>query len=293
MPARSRPRWPRLFGPPPILPLVLLLGAGAGGPYFRWGNPAGRAAPARLPALTVDPGSGPAGSTVSLSLTGYFSSSTVTATIAFDTQNGPVGQVQLVPCTVGAVPGAAPSYGFGLACIGQAQTETVPAGAQSGAHVFIVLNDANGVRVPFQVTAPAIATHTVTPSPTATVSATPSVTATTAPSASATNVPSASAVPTGTATPSATASATPSQTATGTPAGPTLTPTSTAIGPTATASLTPILLATAPPKGTSPSPTPTVVPDKPSPIVAPRPTTGEDWPRFHLDNAGTGANTFE
>ena len=300
MPARSHPRWPRLFGPRPVLPIVLLLGAlaaGAGGPYLRWGNPAGRAAPARLPALTVDPASGPAGSTVSLSLTGYFSSGIVTATIAFDTQNGPVGTVQLVPCTVGAVPGAAPSYGFGLACIGQAQTETVPAGAQLGAHVFIVLNDANGVRVPFQVTAPATVTSTVTSSPTAMATATPSVTATTVPSASATTVPSASAVPTGIATPSATVSATPSQTATGiatgTPAGPTLTPTSTAIGPTATASLTPILLATAPPKGTSPSPTPTVVPDKPSPIVAPRSTTGEGWPRFHLDNAGTGANTFE
>jgi len=27
--------------------------------------------------------------------------------------------------------------------------------------------------------------------------------------------------------------------------------------------------------------------------VAGKPTPGQDWPRFHLDNAGTGANTFE
>ena len=290
MPVRSRLRWPWPFGPRLVLPLALLLAALIAGGVGQRSGPASRAAPARSPALTVDPGSGPAGSAVSLSLTGGYGSpaNVGMVTVAFDTLNTPLGTVQLVLCTVGATLG----YGFGVGCNGQAQVETVPAGAQPGQHLFFVQGGDTQARIPFQVTTPPSPTPTVTPTLTAIDTATPTVTAT--PTATATTLPSASATSTGTAAPDATATATttPTGTATSTPAGPTLTPSNTPIGPTATATQTPLLIATAPPRR-SPSPTSTVTPTVVAGKPTPRPTPGQDWPRFHLDNAGTGANTFE
>ena len=211
MPVRSRSRWPwpRLRT---VLPPVVLLAAvavGASGPYLRWGgDPTSRAAPASSPELTVDPGSGPAGSTVSLSLIGGYGSpgNVGMVTVAFDTPNAPLGQVQLVPCTVNATTGAALGYGFGVACNGQAQVETVPAGAQLGEHLFIARAGDTQARIPFQVTNPPTLTATATPTLTTTVTATQTVAAT--PTASATTMPSASVTPTGTAATGATATAT-------------------------------------------------------------------------------------
>jgi hypothetical protein len=177
------------------------------------------------PTVTLQPSSGPVGTTVSISATGFPRQADLSkgATLSFDTTPVAGEQAPIVPCT-------AISVGFGPACNANspALTYTIPPNTAPGIHTFVATatSDAGTFTsspAPFTVLPAASLTGTATStaaiSPTATAN-TPTVTAT---------VTSTPAVAPGTST------ATASSTATQTPVAPTATATSASPSPTPTA----------------------------------------------------------
>src|SRR5947209_10966828 len=84
------------------------------------------------PAVSIVPASGPAGTTVSISATGYpLITKGSQASITFDGTNA--GSHTMTPCA-----SSQPAAGFGADCNGYVVSITVPASAGVGVHLFTV-----------------------------------------------------------------------------------------------------------------------------------------------------------
>lgn len=190
--------------------------------------------------LTVDPATGPAGSTVSVSLlvSGGAASVGRLGRLYFDDFGTLLDSPTWQQCTT-----TTGYTGFGTLCTGSAEDITVPPDAALGSHQVFFSYLHFAYYAAFVVTAPATATPTSLPSDTSTATGTPTVTSTS--TASPTISPSASSTGTPTATPTISSSASATVTASNTPLSATAMPATATAVPSPTRVVLP-----------SPSPTP-------------------------------------